>query len=119
MAMRKRYDTEIQVLLCDITQLQVEAIVNSANASLLPGSGLCGAIFKAAGKALEEECQQYGRLAEGKAIAVSYTHLDVYKRQELYWTKNTAKAKSFWRRLQPTAHTKPPGCVSKTIVAAT
>lgn len=63
-----QYETEIQVLVSDITKLQMDAIVNSANASLLPGSGLCGAIFKAAGKALADECKQYGRLAEGRAI---------------------------------------------------
>lgn len=32
--------TEIEVLVCDITKMSVEAIVNSANSSLRPGSGL-------------------------------------------------------------------------------
>ena len=59
---------EFKVLLCDITKLEVDAIVNSANSSLRMGSGLSGAIHRAAGPELYEECKQYGVLQYGNAV---------------------------------------------------
>jgi O-acetyl-ADP-ribose deacetylase len=60
--------TKLEILIGDITQTNADIIVFSAHPSLLAGSGVSGAIHKAAGKELEAAAREFAPLKVSEAI---------------------------------------------------
>jgi len=61
-------DTEIKIIQGDITELEIDAIVNAANNKLVMGGGVAGAIKKKGGEIIEDEAVKKGPIKIGEAI---------------------------------------------------
>ena len=69
-------DTEITIMVGDITKLEVDAIVNPANSQLIMGGGVAGAILRAGGEQIQKQALRNAPVAVGGAVATTAGKLE-------------------------------------------
>src|SRR5215467_3658443 len=67
--------TQLELVEGDITQLEVDAVVNAANENLQLGAGVAGAIREKGGPSIQEECNRIGGTPVGTAVATGAGNL--------------------------------------------
>lgn len=67
MQIMKPLTERIQIQQGDITEMDVDAIVNAANNDLILGAGVAGAIYRKGGESIQEECNEIGSIPVGYA----------------------------------------------------
>jgi O-acetyl-ADP-ribose deacetylase (regulator of RNase III) len=60
-------DERIQILQGDITEMDVDAIVNAANNDLILGAGVAGTIYRRGGQSIQDQCNEIGSIPVGYA----------------------------------------------------
>ena len=68
--------TILELHVCDITEMDTDAIVNAANASLQLGGGVAGAIRRKGGLKIQEECNRIGGTHVGSAVLTTGGNLN-------------------------------------------
>jgi len=86
---------KIELLQGDITKVKADAIVNAANTSLLGGGGVDGAIHRAGGRAILEDCQKI-RNKQGKCKVGEAVICNTHSRSRLeQWRQKRRKTIAF------------------------
>jgi O-acetyl-ADP-ribose deacetylase (regulator of RNase III) len=67
--------TQLEIVQGDITDLEVDAVVNAANEQLQLGAGVAGAIRQKGGASIQEECNRIGGTPVGTAVMTGAGHL--------------------------------------------
>lgn len=67
--------THVHIVKGDITEMDVDAIVNAANTDLILGGGVAGAIRSKGGPAIQADCDRIGRIPLGAAVVTTAGHL--------------------------------------------
>lgn len=95
---------KIELIKGDITNIKADAIVNAANSSLLGGGGVDGAIHRAGGKRILDECikirNRQGKCKTGEAVVTTAGNLPakyVIHTVGPVWNGNEEKCSEFWR----------------------
>lgn len=71
------FNGKVELTIGDIISAEVDAIVNPSNTELILGGGVSGAIIKAGGSKIQEECEKFGNIGLGEVVVTSAGNLKV------------------------------------------